>query len=614
MTKLRFFPRLALAIGLLYGSSVKCSGQVTAAIDANPDPYANETSVQRDTRMRWWREARFGMFIHWGVYSVPAGTYNGKQISGIGEWIMNRGKIPVAEYREYAKQFNPVKFDADAWVKLARDAGMKYIVITSKHHDGFAMFNSQVNDWNIVKGTPYGRDPLKDLAAACRKYGLKLGFYYSQAQDWNNGGSANGGKWDPAQQHDMDDYLDRVAVPQMKEILSNYGEFPAVLWWDTPTGMNKQRADKLITLLKLKPGIIHNNRLGGGYKGDTETPEQFIPATGFPGRDWETCMTMNGTWGFKSYDQNWKSTETIIRNLVDIASKGGNYLLNVGPTSEGLIPEPSVERLQAVGAWMKVNSEAIYATTASPFKRLPWGRCTKKVTVSIPTGVSAKQDVAPKNPTRRDTTLYFHVFNWPADGKLMIPGLKNKIESATLLATGAKLSTTSDDQGATVTVPSTAPDPISSTVVVQIKGDPEIGVVPIAQESDGSIRLMASEADLHGALRYESGGNKDNIGYWTDANDWASWKFQVDRPGKFQITVETAALAESGFQIELGERKMNGVAPNTGDYSKFRRTSMEGSFEIAAPGSVTLSIRPVKEGWTPINLRSVTLKPLVTNP
>ncbi len=248
-----------------------------------PDPYADETPAQRDARMAWWREARFGMFIHWGVYSVPAGTYKGKQVKGIGEWIMNRGKIPVAEYRAFAKEFNPVKFNADEWVRTAKEAGMKYIVITSKHHDGFAMFDSKASDWNIVKASPFGRDPLKELAAACRKYGLKLGFYYSQAQDWNNGGAAAGGKWDPAQERSMDEYIDKVAVPQVKEILTHYGEFPAVLWWDTPTDMNKERAEKLLPLLKLKPGIIHNNRLGGGYKGDTETPEQFVPATGYPG-------------------------------------------------------------------------------------------------------------------------------------------------------------------------------------------------------------------------------------------------------------------------------------------------------------------------------------------
>jgi alpha-L-fucosidase len=583
------FPILALA--LVSGIFMTVSAAETNSVSQfSADPYANETPAQRDARMEWWRQARFGMFIHWGVYSVPAGTYDGKQIPGIGEWIMNKGKIPMAEYQAYAKNFNPTKFNADDWVKIAKNAGMKYIVITSKHHDGFAMFDTKASAWNIMQATPFARDPLKELAAACKKYGIKLGFYYSQAQDWNNGGSASGGKWDPAQQHDMDDYIDKVAVPQVKELLTHYGEFPAVIWWDTPIDMNTNRAAKLAELLKLKPGVIYNNRLGGGFKGDTETPEQRIPATGFVGRDWETCMTMNDTWGFKSYDNNWKSTQTIIRNLVDIASKGGNYLLNVGPTSEGLIPEPSIERLKAVGDWMKVNGDAIYDTTANPFKRLPWGRATKKI-------------------SGNNTTLYLHVFNWPADGKLLVPGLENKITSAKLLATGKKLKTSVTPDGVVVDVPTNAPDAISSTVVLQFKGAPEVGASPITQESDGSVRLMGSEAELHGGLQYESGGGKDAIGYWTDPADFVGWTFNVDRPGKFQVAAEIASLGAGQFEITIGDQKISGTAVSTGDYTKFRSINLPGVLEISTPGKISLSVKPVAEGWQPINLKSLTLKP-----
>ena len=236
-----------------------------------------------------------------------------------------------------------------------------------------------------------------------------------------------------AQDGDMDEYIRTIAVPQVREILSNYGKI-AILWWDTPVNMNKQRADMLLPLLALQPGIITNNRLGGGYGGDLSTPEQQIPATGIPGRDWETCMTMNGTWGYKSYDHNWKSVETLLHNLVDIASKGGNYLLNVGPTCLGEIPAPSIERLKAIGAWMKVNGESIYATTASPFSRLPWGRCTKKL-----------HDAG--------ATLYLHVFDWPKDGKLIVPGLRNEVRSAWLLATDKTLECTAGADGVTVVVP-----------------------------------------------------------------------------------------------------------------------------------------------------------------
>ena len=453
----------SLAAALLAATSL---GLFAAA--AGPAPDAPETKAQKDARMAWWREAKFGMFIHWGVYSVPAGTYDGKRIGGIGEWIMNHGKIPVARYAQYTKDFTADKFNAEQWVSIAKNAGMKYIVITSKHHDGFAMFHTKVDGYNIYDATPFHRDPLAELAAACKKEGIKLGFYYSQAQDWHHpGGAASGGHWDKAQDGSMDKYIDEVCIPQIREILTNYGDFPAVLWFDTPHDLTRERAERIYKVVhELRPNIIMNNRLGGGYKGDTETPEQHIPAGGFKDRDWETCMTLNGTWGFKSYDNNWKSTETLLFNLCDIASKGGNYLLNVGPTSHGEIPEPSVERLAAVGKWMGVNSEAIYGSGPSCFGE-EFGKATK-----------AKDGYGKEQPTSsgkdwRCTTkpgkVYIEIFKWPGQKFILADTKGKKVTKAYLLADREKALTIAQD-GAKLTVdlPAAAPDPIASVLCLEV--------------------------------------------------------------------------------------------------------------------------------------------------
>jgi alpha-L-fucosidase len=580
--------------------AVACVSVLSAGPTAEPAPSpagsispATETPEQRDARMKWWREAKFGLFIHWGVYAVPAGTYKDQRVPGIGEWIMNRGKIPVAEYRPFAKQFNPVKYDPDQWVRLAKEAGMKYIVITSKHHDGFALFDSRATAWDVVDATPYGKDLLKPLAAACRKHGLKLGFYYSQAQDWNHpGGAASGGHWDRAQEGDMDAYLRDIAVPQVREILSNYGPI-AILWFDTPVNMTPERAGMFLPLPKLQPGLIVNNRLGGGFRGDTETPEQFIPATGFPGRDWETCMTMNGTWGYKSYDDNWKSPETLIRNLVDIASKGGNYLLNVGPTAEGLIPAPSVERLREVGRWMKVNGDAIYGTAASPFKRLAWGRCTQKRSGS-------------------QTTLYLHVFSWPTDGKLQVPGLKNRVERAYLLADPRRkaLAVAGDPGGVTLSLPPTAPDAVSTTIALRIEGAADVEPSVLEQSADGSFQLPASDAVVHGKqLQVETRNRREHLGYWTDAAEWVEWPLAVRRPGRFTVTAEIAAIGSGTFEVSVGDARLKAAAPSTSDYARFQTVDL-GVIEIPVAGKAVLTLKPVAAGWQPMNLRSLWLKPL----
>jgi alpha-L-fucosidase len=600
---------------------------------ANPAPAAMETKEQRDTRLAWWREARFGMFVHWGVYAVPAGIHKGKPVDGYGEWIMEKGKIPNEEYKAYAAEFNPTQYDADAWVALAKKAGMKYIVITAKHHDGFALWPSAASDWDI-EATPYKKDLLKPLVEACKKHGIKLGFYYSQAMDWNNGGACSS---DPNNKRTMDQYVDEVAVPQVRELLTNYGDdAPVILWWDTPAAMNEERAAKIIEPLKLKPGIIHNNRLlkvapcgvvdmealksgkREPYAGDTETPEQHIPATGLGDTDWEACMTINHTWGYKSDDHEWKSTKVLLQNLIDIASKGGNYLLNVGPTGEGLIPQPSVERLEAIGKWMDANGESIYGTGASPFPKLPWGRCTTK-----------KSDGG--------TTLYLHVFEWPKDGNLLLPSLESKVKSAQMLVGGEKLKFEKTENGLVLKLPANAPDANASVIKMEIAGKPKVVQMFIKPAADGSIMLPAALVDFGipkkgSAPSLQQSKEGSEISSWNNPEAPVCWSFSGLKPGDYEVLAEVSGLQNAKAVIELGAaapivnvdvsgikkdklaeendvKKLTVSLTATGSYHKFETQNL-GKIWIEGAGEQTLTIRPDPKVWKAFNLRKVTLKPL----
>jgi len=580
-----------LAISLAATAALVMLGSTARAMDA--DPYANESPTQRDARMAWWREAKFGMFIHWGVYAVPAGICDGKPVGGIGEWIMLKGKIPVERYRAYAQDFNPVNYDPAAWASLAKEAGMRYLIITAKHHDGFTLFPTAVSKWNIVDASPWKKDLIEPLATATRAQGLKFGLYYSQAQDWNNPGGAKAGfkdgtGWDDAQKGSFDTYIDQIAVPQVREILTRYQ--PDVLWWDTPHLMTAARAAKIAALLPLKPGMIHNNRLGGGYHGDTETPEQTIPATGFPGRDWETCMTMNDTWGFKSNDDHWKTLSTLITNLVDIVSKGGNYLLNVGPTAAGDIPPESVQRLKEVGAWMKVNGESIYGTHASPFKKLPWGRCTVKT-------------------AGNDTILYLHVLAWPQDGQLAVPGLANPVKSAVLLAGGANLNVEKSANGPVVTLPAAAPDAVCSTIKLVIQGKPEVVDRPVTADHDGVIRLLPGDARCVGeAVNVQIHGNESSIGFWTQPKDSVSWDLRAESDGKYLLQVEASATADGSVLMIQGLAKLAYSVPKTAGYDAYQLTTV-GEVTLTKGTRIALTLRPVADGWHPVKVRKVELIP-----
>lgn len=331
----------------------------------------------KDTKQQWFKNAKFGLFIHWGLYAIPGGEYKGRKTERIAEWIMNFLDIPVEEYELLADGFNPFKFDADMIARKAKEWGMKYIVFTSKHHDGFAMYHSKVNKYNIVDATPSGRDVLKELQLACEKYGLKLGLYYSQAQDWHDPNGLRALK--DNSQKDYQYYLDHKAKPQLTEILTNYGDI-ALIWFDTPMESTPEQSHSLAELVKsIQPDCIVSGRIGNGIGEYMTTADNFIPRLPYPG-DWEVPATLNNTWGFNKFDKEWKSPEEVIKTLLKVTSRGGNYLLNIGPDGEGDVPQESIAVLDQVGSYVTKNAEGIMGTQRMDFYayEMEWAELTQK--------------------------------------------------------------------------------------------------------------------------------------------------------------------------------------------------------------------------------------------
>jgi alpha-L-fucosidase len=443
---------LCLSIALFLVFPAFADTSTGAASRMKPVPQGGDASAANKDKLAWFKEARFGMFIAWGLYSVPAGSWKGVQDkSGYGEWIEWNMKIPHADYAAIAKTWYPKQFDAEAWAKAARNAGMKYLLITAKFHDGFLMYPSKITPYNIQDCTSWKRDPVKELGEACARHGLKFGVYWNQAYDWQNPNGLTPNIKDDAGR-DLDKYIDEVSLPQLKELLTTHPQI-SFIWFDmaraTPE-MTPARARKFADLIHaINPNIIFNSRLGGGAgdyqsRGDNEIP------TKMPDGPWESAGTMNHTWGYKAQDNDFKTVEALLRNLITIVSMNGNYILDVGPTGEGVIPASEIDRLKAMGDWLKVNGEAIYGTTASPFAESPsWGRATQK-------------------PGK----LYLSVFDWPTDGTLNVP-LKNSGVSAYLLSRPDEpLAVTSTTDGLRISVPKDAPDKIASVVVLKLDGPP----------------------------------------------------------------------------------------------------------------------------------------------
>jgi alpha-L-fucosidase len=589
----------ALLVGTI--AAVRAQGQ-----DLKVNPNTGETQEQFARRTEWWRDAKFGMFIHWGVYSVPAEAVAGYP----GEWyyygyndnlmkhpdlLKSRNYLQVADYEKFARQFNPVKFDAAKIVKTAKDAGMKYIVITSKHHDGFCMFDSQLTDYTIVKATPFKRDPMKELARECKKQGIKLCFYHS-IMDWHHPDYIPRRPWEQgvrsADRASLDRYIDYMKG-QLRELLTHYGPIGGI-WFDGGWEHNAQElhSQEVNALIRsLQPGILINDR--DQLPEDYSTPEQTIPANALPGgRLWETCMTLNNTWGYARNDNNWKSADDLIHKLCDIAAKGGNFLLNVGPTDLGEIPSDSVERLERVGQWMKINSKSIYGTTKSPFKRLSFqGRCTQK-----------------------GSTLYLQVFQWPEKG-LSLAGLKNRVLNAKTLDGGESLPLIINGGGYGIGKPGKL-DPIATVIEVRLDGPPQVTevVIPISARADGSFVLTASEANIEGdTAQLETKDSIANIGYWTKLSDRVVWNVGAPGPGAYTVEIEYACpsdAAGSTYRIGVGDAKegVTGTVAGTGDWATFKTEALPGTVSLAT-GLQVLRVVPLSMPHGAVmNLRKITLR------
>ena len=547
----------------------------------------------RNQRLAWWREARFGMFVHWGIYSTTGGEYNGQKLPNSAEWMMARGKIPIAEYEQYAAQFNPTKFDAAQFVGRAKDAGMKYIVITAKHHDGFSMFGSDCSAYDVVDATPFKRDIMKELADECEKQDIKFGFYYSQAQDWHHPGG-HGNSWDKTlKKVSTDEYVRDKAVPEVRQLLTDYGPI-GIFWWDTPRKMSPESFDALHSLTKLQPNVITNDRLGEGYRGDYKTFERHIPKQAPVGEDWEVCMPISGSWGYKKGDNDFKSPQKLIRNLIDIASKGGNYLLNVSPTGDGTLLPPAVERLKTIGRWMDVNGDSIYNTGASPLSRLDWGRCTARAGDGR-------------------TTLYLHVFDWPTAGKLIVPGLSQTPVSCRLLDGGLAVEASVTDVGIELTLPNKAPDEYASVIEMTIEGALEVKAQLPKPDANGQLVLAANDAYIHnneGSQQADIRHHDDipHVGYWVDNRAWVDWAIEIDKPGKYEVRA-TMSVQEAATHFKFGVEEATASAEvlTTGSYGRYRENLL-GVITVEKSGRKNFSIKPVPKKWQPMNLREVVLQ------
>jgi len=558
-------------------ASVVCVAGLSAGLSLHAQSEPKPTPVSAEQRIQWFRRDKFGMFIHWGPYSLLAGEWKGHRIP-VGteaEWIMERYNIPVAEYREMARHLNPVKFNADEWVSLAKAAGMKYLVITAKHHDGFAMYHSQVTQYNIVDWTPFKRDPLKELSEACRKQGLRFCVYYSHREDWADP-DGYGNTWDyDRTKKNLDRYLERKSKPQLRELLTNYGPL-GLVWFDRGIDTQQQAEDFIKIVRTLQPRCLINGRVAN-YAQELMGDYQDMGDNGMPpgGLDeaWETPQTLNTTWGYSKFDQEWKTPGVVIHRLVEIVGKGGNYLLNVGPLADGAMPEPAVATLQKVGAWMQENGESIYGTSVSPLPEYPWGRTTVK-----------------------GSKIYLHVFSWPADAVLRVSGLKNEVKAAyPLLHPSQKLPVSRDNGVVLVSVPARSPDENDTVVVMEIAGQPIVDPPLVVQDTDSPFYLDYLTAVTAGKAVQRFNGEADYyISKWSGPDDSITWHLLVSQVGNYRLRIRYAARNEwrqAKYLVTVGPQSLTGVVTPTGENFQYQAFEL-GTIKFSKAGQYLVRIQP----------------------
>lgn len=580
-----------LWIGILLCGVAGCARQT----DHLEGSAAADLCAPGATPKQLFADGNYAMFIHWGVYSQLANKVDGKTYYGIGEWIMNGNMagIPVDKYKELAKTFNPVKFNAMEIAQLAKDVGMKYIIITSKHHDGFAMYHSKANAFNIVDATPFDRDPMKELAEACRKLGLGFGFYYSHNQDWTFPGGGNGPKIDaqgnPAT---FDDYFQKKCLPQVKEITSEYGPI-SLVWFDTPGDMPKKYVEQLVAVVRQnQPDALVSGRAGhglGDYQtlGDMELPNRNVEGL------WEAVDTTNDSWGYAWYDENWKTPKEIIQRLITCVARGGTYMLNIGPRGDGSIPDRAASALRQSGVWIQQHPQVVYGTEPSPWKHaLPWGDATVK-----------------------NNIIYLSIFEWPVGGNLYLSGLKSQIRKATLFGPKReKLKYSKIEDWIRIEIPDRAPDKYVSVIELDLAGAPEVdpawGIDPVTETV-----ILTDFAEVNGAKAARKGW-MEKFGEWKhilQVTEWkpagkATWEIDVLEPGDYQVGLTYAGQGRLVWQVAVeGGQAIRNQQNSSHNYQKFPI----GWFNFSKAGRYRVNVSCLEGDTSTASLKAIHFTPVL---